>query len=182
MPKPRRIITRMQLDRVDVVTQGANFDPETNDGAHILLMKRAPDVQPPIAPLPFSREAIQGLIDSEVQKIAASMSTLAITKESTMSKFAEESRLWQETRTVDNEAEILDSLIRKASRLEKSAGGRRSPHEVLEAELMSHAVDIAKRDGISRHAAIERACKEYPELRAASNIARRDVYSRVCNE
>jgi hypothetical protein len=44
MPQPKRIIRKMELDRVDLVTRGANHDLHSNDGAHILLMKRAPDM------------------------------------------------------------------------------------------------------------------------------------------
>jgi hypothetical protein len=44
MPQPKRIIRKMELDRVDLVTLGANHDLHSNDGAHILLMKRAPDM------------------------------------------------------------------------------------------------------------------------------------------
>jgi hypothetical protein len=42
MPQPKRIVRKMELDRVDLVTRGANHDLHSNDGAHILLMKRAP--------------------------------------------------------------------------------------------------------------------------------------------
>lgn len=31
---------KLTVDRVDVVDRGANYDPETNDGSHILIMKR----------------------------------------------------------------------------------------------------------------------------------------------
>lgn len=31
---------KLTVDRVDVVDRGANFDPATNDGSHILIMKR----------------------------------------------------------------------------------------------------------------------------------------------
>ena len=35
-------LRNIRLTRVDLVDAGANFDPETEDGAHVLLVKRAP--------------------------------------------------------------------------------------------------------------------------------------------
>ena len=38
--KRKKKLTKLRFNRVDVVDQGANFDPSTGDGSHILLMKR----------------------------------------------------------------------------------------------------------------------------------------------
>ncbi len=39
MPDPKRRLSHLKFDRVDLVDQGANYDLETGDGAHILLAK-----------------------------------------------------------------------------------------------------------------------------------------------
>lgn len=41
MAETKRRLTRLKFDRVDLVDQGANYDVETGDGAHILLAKRS---------------------------------------------------------------------------------------------------------------------------------------------
>jgi hypothetical protein len=179
MPRPRarRVITKLELDRIDIVDRGANHDLDSNDGAHILLMKRAPENRTTIAPdtlVPFSRETIAGWIDSALQKGRGIMND---------QNFTDEHRAWQDDRTIENEVDIINAIIQKASRIAKSASGGRQPWEVIEKALFDVAADLQERDPrLGRHEAIVEAARLRPELRQAASEARRGIYSRIANE